>query len=313
MARVLGLRTVSKKHLSYNGFRWPSSGKVTAPDWDATPRCGGGLHALLGGIGNGGLLNLEADAIWQAVWIDEDKIVDLDGKVKFPWCKIACEGTREEVVRFMVKHGADVTKMVGGIVFDDKVAVANGMYGQATANGYRGKATANGLKGQATANGYRGKATANGSQGQATANGNLGKATANGYCGRAMACGQNSQAIANGDHGHAVTTHPLGQATANGVHGFASALGNYSQATANGEKGRATAGRNGVAIANGEGGRACSEQFASAGPGGVITISGSDYAVVGHVGENNIKPCVLYQARVVDHTYKLVPSEIRRD
>lgn len=54
---ALVLRTCDKDGRSYNGFQWPSEGPVSCPDWDPTPRCGGGLHGLLWGEGDGSLLS----------------------------------------------------------------------------------------------------------------------------------------------------------------------------------------------------------------------------------------------------------------
>ena len=54
------LKTVKADGSAYGGFVWPIEvgAEVVAPDWDPTPDCGGGLHGLLNGVGNGGLLNL---------------------------------------------------------------------------------------------------------------------------------------------------------------------------------------------------------------------------------------------------------------
>ena len=47
--KALILRTCNSDLTSYNGFQWPESGFVEAPDWDKTPQCGNGLHGLLQG------------------------------------------------------------------------------------------------------------------------------------------------------------------------------------------------------------------------------------------------------------------------
>ena len=45
----LFLRTVSADGSSYGGFKWPLKvgARVTCPDWNERPECGGGLHGLL--------------------------------------------------------------------------------------------------------------------------------------------------------------------------------------------------------------------------------------------------------------------------
>ncbi|WP_446744265.1 DUF7666 domain-containing protein [Silvibacterium acidisoli] len=209
---VLALRTCDKDMKAYGGFQWPKTGRVEAPDWKKTKECGHGLHGLLRGQGDGGLLSWEVDAVWMAVWVQADLVVELDGKVKFPWCEIALVGDRKTVTDFLVANGC--TGVVGG-------TATAGHSGTATA-GYKGTATA-GHSGTATA-GYKGTATA----------GDYGTATA-GYKGTATA----------GDYGTATAGHS-GTATA-GYKGTATA-GDYGTATA-GYKGTATAGHSGTATA----------------------------------------------------------------
>src|SRR5579871_4033557 len=175
--RVLILRTCDSKMRSYGGFVWPKSGRVEAPDWKATTECGNGLHGFLNGEGDGSLASFDPDAIWIAAWVEKSLIIDLDGKVKFPWAEVAIAGTREEAIQFLRDNGCS-----GAIVG-----------GTATA-GYEGTATA-GYRGTATA-GDRGTATA-GDEGTATA-GDRGTATA-GYRGTATA-GDGGTATA-GDEG----------------------------------------------------------------------------------------------------------------
>lgn len=153
------LRTVAANGTSYGGFVWPLEvgAKVVAPDWNDEAKCGGGLHGLHNGIGDGNLLNWSDDAVWIVASVKKSEIVDLGGKVKVPRCKIEHVGNRESATRFLSDAG-----IVGPIVG-----------GTATA-GYRGTAMA----------GYRGTATA-GDYGTATA-GDYGAATA-GYCGTATA------------------------------------------------------------------------------------------------------------------------------
>ena len=49
------LKTVKADGSAYGDFVWPleTGAIVVAPDWDSTPVCGGGLHGLLNGCGNG--------------------------------------------------------------------------------------------------------------------------------------------------------------------------------------------------------------------------------------------------------------------
>ena len=151
--RVLVLRTCDKNMKSFGGFQWPKSGRVEAPDWKPTKECGNGLHGLKEGRGDGSYLSWEESAIWQAVWVQEDLILEFDGKCKFPWCEVACVGDRKTVTDFMAANGC-VEGVVGGTATagDGGTATA-GDWGTATAGDW-GTATA-GEGGTATA-GYGG-------------------------------------------------------------------------------------------------------------------------------------------------------------
>jgi hypothetical protein len=132
---VLVLRTCNADMTSFGDFVWPRRGKVVAPDFNATKQCGNGLHGLLKGIGQGSLLNWDKDAVWLAVKVEESKIIDLDGKVKFPEGEVVCCGNKEKVVAFISKHHPEATgDMVGG-------SAQAGDEGSAQA-GYRGSAQA---------------------------------------------------------------------------------------------------------------------------------------------------------------------------
>ncbi len=210
------LKTVHADGAAWGGFQWPldEGAEVIAPDWDPTPVCGGGLHGLLNGAGNGSLINWSTDAVWIVAEIpDGETVVDLDGKVKVRRCIVRHVGDKTSAPEFLAAHGH-----TEGVVA-----------GTATA-GYRGTATA-GERGTATAD-RDGTATA-GNRGTATA-GNYGTATA----------GDDGTATAG--YGGTATAGYRGTATA-GDDGTATA-GNRGTATA-GDYGTATAGYGGTATA----------------------------------------------------------------
>jgi hypothetical protein len=209
------LKTVHADGAARGGFQWPldEGAEVIAPDWDPTPVCGGGLHGLLNGAGNGGLVDWSTDAVWIVAEIpDGETVVDLDDKVKVRRCIVRHVGDKTSAPEFLAAHGH-----TEGVVAGTATA---GYAGTATA-GYAGTATA-GYYGTATA-GYAGTATA-GDYGTATA-GDDGTATA----------GNDGTATAGDD----------GTATA-GYAGTATA-GHRGTATA-GDDGTATAGNDGTII-----------------------------------------------------------------
>lgn len=228
-SKTLYLRTCNKDGTSYNGFKWPLEvgAEVEAPDWNTKPKCGGGLHGLPWGVGDGWLLDWTRDAIAVIFSAVGGDVIDINGKKsKVKRARIeAIFQSVPEAAAYLQEHDSEVRPIVGATV-----TVAAG--GRAIA-GYKGQAMA-GKGGQAIV-GHYGRATVN-NGGRATA-GNEGQATAGKY-GQAIA-GSYGQAMA-GNHGQA-TVGDEGQATAGdegqamtGERGTA-AVGYYGQATAGAE------------------------------------------------------------------------------
>lgn len=93
----LFLRSTAQDGRSYNGFRWPdlAGEMVEAPDWDPTPKCGGGLHGLEAGLGDWALMAAPADqtARWYVCGARRDQAVSIDGsKIKVPRCRVLYVG-----------------------------------------------------------------------------------------------------------------------------------------------------------------------------------------------------------------------------
>ena len=154
------LKTVHADGAAWGGFRWTldEGAEVIAPDWDPTPVCGGGLHGLLNGAGNGSLINWSTDAIWIVAEIpDDETVVDLDGKVKVRRCIVRHVGDKTSAPEFLAAHGHTEGVVSGTATAGDDGTATAGYAGTATA-GNRGTATA-GDDGTATA-GVSGTATA---------------------------------------------------------------------------------------------------------------------------------------------------------
>ena len=80
------LKTVAADGAAHGGFVWPLEvgAEVTAPDWSDAIECGGGLHGLLDGRGNGTLLSWSPGAVWLVAEVPADaRLVDLVGKKMF--------------------------------------------------------------------------------------------------------------------------------------------------------------------------------------------------------------------------------------
>ena len=232
---VIILRTcnadLTSKSDEARGFRWPESGAVACKDWDPSSRCGGGLHGLLWGCGDGSLLDWSDTAKGLAVAVPGDTVVGIDkrddgfAKVKFPAGRVLFVGSLSDACKFIFERVPDAIKaaMVSG------AASATRDSGAASATGYSGAASATGNNGAASATGDRGAASATGYKGAASATGHKGAASATGVSGAASATGHKGAASATGDSGAASATGYRGAASATGDKGAASATG-YSGA-----------------------------------------------------------------------------------
>jgi hypothetical protein len=135
---VLVLRTCDKDLRSYGGFQWPAEGEVVAPDWNSEPVCGGGLHGLLWGEGDGALLNWDEDARWLVVEVLATEYVSIDGKVKFPRGTVVFCGDRLEATTYLSEHGGAGRAIVGGTATAGDGGTATAGYGGTATAGYGG-------------------------------------------------------------------------------------------------------------------------------------------------------------------------------
>ena len=109
---VLVLRTVKPDMSAYGGFVYPTSGKVSAPDWDENPECGNGLHGWLWGEGDDSLAIGDEDTrVWMILLVKREKIVSLNGKVKFPEAEVVYCGDCETAVKIIQRLAPAGTKI----------------------------------------------------------------------------------------------------------------------------------------------------------------------------------------------------------
>lgn len=109
----LVLRTCKADGTSLDGFPWPETGPVRCPDWSPEPTCGGGLHGLLWGEGDGSLLDWSPDAKWQVVGVTRDDIVDLGGIVKFSHGDVIHTGDQQSATDYIWNNGGRGKAIVG--------------------------------------------------------------------------------------------------------------------------------------------------------------------------------------------------------
>ena len=138
---ALVLRTCAADLTSYGEFQWPESGVVEAPDWNTHAACGNGLHGLLWGIGDGSLLNWDADARWLVVDVVVADVVEIGGKVKFPRCEVVFCGAKDGAVAMLIAHGADSSRVVGSTITGGDGSTITGGYGSTITGGDRSTIT----------------------------------------------------------------------------------------------------------------------------------------------------------------------------
>jgi len=88
------IKTVDKDMRGYNGFKYPKKGKVVAPDWDATPTCGGGIHGLIHETEEH---YIENNDIWLVLKYEKGtEVVICNNRIKVPYAWVVFAGTAEE-------------------------------------------------------------------------------------------------------------------------------------------------------------------------------------------------------------------------
>jgi len=182
---VLILKCVPRDGRAYNGFVWPLTvgAAVEAPDFDAAPACGNGLHGWPWGFAIGDGRDPDwRDGQWLVFGSQPADVVDLGGKVK----------ARAGVVRFVGAWWEATDFVLAG----QMAWVAHAAHGAASATGERGAASATGERGAASATGWSGAASATGERGAASATGWRGAASATGESSSAAVTGADGRAQA---------------------------------------------------------------------------------------------------------------------
>ena len=133
---MLMLRTCPADGRTHDGFKWPLEvgSRVCCPDPDPDPNrdCGGGLHGLPWGEGDGDLLSWAENAVWVVFEPEkDDEVVFSAGKARC-WGTVTVRhvGARHSATCFVAEHGGAGKAIVGG-------TATAGDSGTATA-GYRG-------------------------------------------------------------------------------------------------------------------------------------------------------------------------------
>ena len=99
---VLVLRACHGERESRDGFKYPASGPVAAPDWADDGACGHGLHGWLWGQGDLATCDYwQAATSWLVIEVAAADVRELNGKVKFPRGNVIFCGDRHEAANLI--------------------------------------------------------------------------------------------------------------------------------------------------------------------------------------------------------------------
>lgn len=214
--KVYVLRICRADMTSKNGFVWPVSGHVEAPDWSPEAECGNGLHGWLWGLGDYSVGYAKHDAKWLVVEVDADSVVYLTNKVKFPKGDVVKVGTWLEC--FTLVQDEAVRR---GLVTCNSVSADNCSYAS-DENSFK-HASATGMCSRAATKSFRSHASTSSA---------YGRAFATGEHSHAIAAGESSKASATGLSGKAVTLEYASPASGTGIRGVGCCLGQNGHARA---------------------------------------------------------------------------------
>ena len=129
------LRTCKADMGSHSGFVWPRQGLVSCCDWKPTIECGNGLHGLLWGRGDYGLMSDRADAVWLLVEVETSSLVSLGQKVKFPYGRVVYAGNSRGAILKLKLEIAKVEAPKGSTTGDDAHSSTTGYAAHSSTTG----------------------------------------------------------------------------------------------------------------------------------------------------------------------------------
>ena len=124
---MIVVRSCKQDMTSHNGFQWPETGFIEAPDWNDTPQCGHGLHALRPGDNNPGEWHAGK---YLAVETHDSPIIDLGGKVKFRRGEVLhVADNMHDLSLWLTGHGSPGPWYYGSATAGDRGTATVGEYG----------------------------------------------------------------------------------------------------------------------------------------------------------------------------------------
>ena len=188
--KVLLVKMIGKDRTTggkeYPVVNWPESGKVKCDDWDATPRCGHGLHAWPWGMFIGDGKDPDATCLWVVLAANPADVVQIDGgKVKVPSCEVVFSGNMAEVMEYTMQG------RIAWIVANAQDHTSSSGYrSSAASSGDSSSAASSGDSSSAASSGYSSSAASSGYRSSAASSGDRSSAKVAGKCSIASVCGE---------------------------------------------------------------------------------------------------------------------------
>ena len=129
--KVLVLKNCNEDGTTYNGYKWPESGHVVAPEWDGKPSCiGGGFFGWKWGAGS--FLG-ESRPAFMVLEVDDANLIEFDGKCKFSECVVLYMGGQIGAINLLKAHPDYPKDNILNFDITDKQFVASGHWSTQTA------------------------------------------------------------------------------------------------------------------------------------------------------------------------------------
>src|SRR5581483_7865876 len=227
--KVLVLRSCKADMTSYDGFKWPESGFVEAPDWKPTKQCGNGLHGWQWAVGDFRLGFHDRDTKWLVIEVDKSQIVELDGKVKFKNGNVIKVGNWHDCFWYVRTHTPKpvLEKPAPG---DYAHSSTTGNYAHSSTTGDYAHSSTTGYSAHSSTTGY------------------YAYSSTTGYYAHSSTSGYYAHSSTTGNYAHSSTTGYYAHSSTTGDYAHSSTTGNYATACALGTNCRAKAGDKGSII-----------------------------------------------------------------
>jgi hypothetical protein len=235
--KVLVLRCSKLDGNSSEGFIYPKSGLVKAPDWINNNRCGHGLHGWPWGFGLGqGKEYNFIDFSWQVIAVSPENIVGEleDGnKCKFSEGEVIYFGEFDDAWK-LIESGRD--SIIIAMSKDPECKnISSGINSKAASSGFYSSAASSGFNSTSASFGDCSSAASSGMYSSVASSGINSTAVSSGICSKAASSGINSTAASSGDYSSSSSSGINSSAASSGDHSTPSSSGNNSKASSSGD------------------------------------------------------------------------------